>query len=355
MHGFLDQVLYDNSVRTWLTAIGASVCTFLLLPLARTFVLSQRRRFEGVERPTGVDLTLLLLARTRPLFLWIVALWVAERFLELPPSVERVSKLVIVLSVWLQAALWGSAAVRFALDRQQEKAAAAGDQGFRGSLGVIMFVARIAIFAVALLLALDNLGVNITALVAGLGIGGIAIALAVQTILGDLLASLSITLDKPFVVGDWLRLDTIDGIVERIGVKSTHVRSLSGELIIISNADLLRSRVHNMGRMPERRALFSVGVAYETPKARLDLVPRLVEQAVAQAPEARFEYCILRELGESALNFEVCYYVPDPGARRYLQCVDIVNRGIHAAFGENGIEFAYPTHTVVMRGPASEA
>jgi small-conductance mechanosensitive channel len=349
MQEFLDRVVLDNSVRTWLVALAATACTFLLLPLARSFVLSQRRRLEGVETPPGVELALLLLAKTRPLFLWIVALYVAERFLSLPAPVERVSKLVIVLSVWLQFALWGSAAVRFALDRQQERAAAAGDQGFRGSLGVIMFVARIGIFSIAALLALDNLGVNITALLAGLGIGGIAIALAVQTILGDLLASLSITLDKPFMVGDWLRIDDVEGTVERIGVKSTRLRSVTGEQVILSNADLLRSRVRNLGRMPERRALYTLGIAYDTPKEKLDLVPRLVEQAVAQAPDARFEYCMLRALGESSLDFEVCYFVPEPQGRRFLQSLDIVNRGIHAAFGEHGIEFAYPTHTVLVR------
>ncbi|MFO1426888.1 MAG: mechanosensitive ion channel family protein [Steroidobacteraceae bacterium] len=349
MSELLDQVWFDNSVRTWLTAAAASLFTFTVLPLARRFVLGQQRRLAGRETPAGVDLALLLIARTRPLFLWIVALWVAERFLALPPGVERISKTIIVLSVWLQAALWGTAAVRFALDQQEAKAAAAGDQRFRGSLGVVLFVARLGIFAVATLLALDNLGVNITALVAGLGVGGIAIALAVQTILGDLLASLSITLDKPFTVGDTLRVDDIEGSVERIGVKSTRLRSLSGEEVIIANADLLRSRVRNLGRMPERRSLFTVGVAYETPREKLDAVPALVEAAVRGVADTRFEYCVFRSFGDSALNFEICYYVTDPRGGRYLAAIDAVNRAIHAAFGQQGIEFAYPTRTVIVK------
>ena len=146
-----------------------------------------------------------------------------------------------------------------------------------------------------------------------------------------------------------LRIDDVEGTVERIGIKSTRLRSVTGEQVILSNADLLRSRVRNLGRMPERRALFTLGVAYETSKDKLDLVPRLVEQAVAQAPDARFEYCMLRAFGDSSLDFEVCYFVPEPQGRRYLQCLDIVNRGIHAAFATHGIEFAYPTRTVLLR------
>jgi len=182
---------------------------------------------------------------------------------------------------------------------------AAGELRQSGSMSVLLFVARVAIFALAVLLALDNLGVNITALVAGLGIGGIAIALAVQTVLGDLLASLSIAFDKPFQPGDLLRLDDIEGTVEHIGVRSTRLRSLSGEQIIIANADLLRSRLRNLGRMPERRMLFTVGVAYETPSAKLEQVSSIVEQAIGSVAGTSFEYCAFRTFGDSSLNFEI--------------------------------------------------
>ena len=273
MNDFLDQVYFSNAVRTWAWALAVFLFTFTVLPLSRRFVLSHRVRFEGVDAPGGVDLLLLLITRTKRLFLWIVALYLAERQLALPAPIERAFDVVIVLVAWTQVAIWGVSAVRFGLERQQQRAIAAGDMTARGSLGIVLFVSRIVIFSVAALIALDNLGVNITALVAGLGVGGIAIALAVQTILGDLLASLSIALDKPFAPGDSLRVDDIEGVVESIGVKSTRLRSVSGEQIILSNADLLRSRVRNMGRMPERRALFTLGVAYETPPERLAQVP----------------------------------------------------------------------------------
>ena len=262
MSAFLDRAFLGNSVRDWLFAAAAFLVIFTVLPLVRGFVLSRRAKLEALGRgAAGVELALLLISRTSQLFLWIVALFFAGRFLESTSRIEQASKLLIVIVTWFQVARWGTTAVRFALERQQLKHEAAGDAGFRGSIGIVMFVANLAIFSVAILLALDNLGVNITALVAGLGVGGIAIALAVQTILGDLLASLSITLDKPFTVGDVLRIDDVEGRVEKIGVKSTRMRSVSGEQVIVANADLLKARIRNLGRMAYGDALAFGGLA----------------------------------------------------------------------------------------------
>ena len=318
----------------------------------RSFVLSRQSRLVTAgSGHSGIELALLLIGRTGRVFLWIVALFIAGRFLELPPRIEQASKVVIVIVAWFQVARWGITAVRFALDRQQAKHEAAGDPGFRGSIGIVMFVVQLVIFAVAILLSLDNLGINITALVAGLGIGGIAIALAVQTILGDLLASLSITLDKPFTVGDFLKLDDIEGRVERIGVKSTRLRSVSGEQVILANADLLKSRIRNLGRMPEQRALFSISISYDTPPEKVDAVTALIEAAIAGVAEARFEYCVLKALAETAMMFEICYFVPDPAGGRYLRTTDRINRRIHAALADAGVAFANNARTVPLRAP----
>jgi small-conductance mechanosensitive channel len=352
MGEILERVWLGNSVRDWLFALLAFLVIFTVLPLLRGFVLSRRTRLQTFDHGHGgVELALLLIGRTSRLFLWVVALFVAGRFLESPPRVEQASKVLIVLVTWFQVALWGVTAVRFALERQQQKHEAAGDPGFRGSIGIVMFVANLVIFAVAILLALDNLGVNITALVAGLGVGGIAIALAVQTILGDLLASLSITLDKPFTVGDFLKLDDIEGRVERIGVKSTRLRSVSGEQVILANADLLKSRIRNLGRMPEQRALMTISISYETPPEKVDDVTALIGKAVAAVPEARFEYCVLKTLAETALVFEICYFVPDPAGGRYLRTTDAINRHIHAALADAGVSFASAARTVPLRAP----
>jgi small-conductance mechanosensitive channel len=218
-------------------------------------------------------------------------------------------------------------------------------------MDVVLFVLGLIIWVVVALLAMENLGINVGPLIAGLGVGGIAIALSVQAILGDLFASLSIALDKPFVIGDTLRVDTFEGAVEQIGIKSTRLRSVTGEQIIIANADLLKSRVRNLGRASERRALFTLSMAYDTPLEKLDLVPKLVAEAVAAYPGTRFVHCMLRELGESALLFEVCFFVENTPTRNLGAALDQVNRQILHAFAAIGIEFAFPTRTLWLREP----
>jgi len=209
------------------------------------------------------------------------------------------------------------------------------------------------IWAVTVLLALSNLGINITALVAGLGIGGIAVALAMQTILGDIFASLSIAIDRPFVLGDALRVDNFEGTVEQIGIKSTRLRSVGGEQIIISNLDLIKSRVRNLSRATEWRALFNLALCYQTRSALLEQVPQLVAAAVRGYPGTRFVHCLLRQLGESALLFEVCFFVANhPDRDEPTQALDAVNREILRRFADAGLEFAYPTRTVLTRAAA---
>ncbi len=205
-----------------------------------------------------------------------------------------------------------------------------------------------------LLLVLDNLGVNITALVAGLGVGGIAVALAMQTILGDLFASLSIVLDKPFVVGDFLIIGDLLGSVEYVGLKTTRLRSLSGEQLVFSNSDLLGSRIRNYGRMYERRVQFNIGVTYQTPRDRLVKIPQIIREAVEQQSDTRFDRSHFKEYGDFSLVFESVYYVMGPDYNKYMDIQQAINLHIHERFEQQGIEFAYPTQTLfVQQTPAS--
>lgn len=344
----LDELTFlGNSLRSWIYATVAFAVTFTVLPLVRGYVAAKRRKL--VQAPVAVDLALLLIACTRRFFLWVVALYLGARFLTLPPRLDRAFEIVIVLVAWLQVALWAVAAVRFAIDRQRARTAPA-DGARAGSLDVILFIARGVIFAVALLLALDNLGVNITALVAGLGITGIAVALAVQTMLGDLLASLSITFDKPFEVGDVVSIDNLTGTVEHIGVKSTRLKSISGEQVVLSNADVLKSRVRNFGRMHERRVAFFLGVTYDTPPEKLRAIPAIVCETIEAQSQVRFDRCHFLEYGESALRFEVAYFVLSSDFRVHADILQNVNLAIFERFAEQGIEFAFPTRTVLLAG-----
>jgi small-conductance mechanosensitive channel len=345
----IEAIIRANSLRDWLLVGGVFFATFLVVPFIRGRIKARQQRWKNIESP-ALDLLAQLAARTKGLVLLSAALFFAENLLTIPDAVDKdiadgidkIFRYIIVVGIAVQMAIWSATALRFFIERHYMKAGK-DDPGARASVGVLMFIVQLLVWAVFLLLALDNLGVNITALVAGMGVGGIAIALAVQTILGDLFGSMSIALDKPFVIGDSLRIDDIEGTVEHIGIKSTRLRSVSGEQIILSNADVLKSRVRNMGRMVEKRVVARLRLAFDTSPEQLAQVSGLVEKVVAAAEGARFVSCLMVEIGEYALEFEAVYFIANKGDRLIPRSTDAVNRGIVKTFGEAGIRFAYPT------------
>jgi small-conductance mechanosensitive channel len=221
------------------------------------------------------------------------------------------------------------------------------------TLTAVGFVVRILLWSIIILIALDNLGVDITALVAGLGISGVAVALAVQNILGDLFASFSIVLDKPFVIGDFIIVDDYLGTVEHVGLKTTRVRSLSGEQLVFSNADLLGSRVRNYKRMYERRVVFSIGVVYQTPYEKLKEIPTIIQKIIEAQEQARFDRAHFKEYGPYSLNFEVVYWVDNPDYNVYMNIQQAINLAIFERFEEEDIEFAYPTQSLYVNSISS--
>jgi small-conductance mechanosensitive channel len=322
-----------NPLGAWALALATFLITFTVLPLAQRFISARRARLStlGSSRAyRAIDLAALLVERTQRLFLWGVAVWLGSRYLALPPLLTRWLTMALVLLFWMQAAWWAMAAVRYGISLRRQRAGGP-DAVLASSLEVVLFVAAIVIWSIALLLALDNLGVQIRPLLAGLGIGGIALALAVQTVLADLLASLSIALDRPFAVGDSLSIDDFQGTVENIGVKSTRLRSVSGEQIIFANGDIIKARVRNFGRMQERRALFALGVDYGTPVPALVAIPRVVREVIEATPDTRFERCHLLTCNQ-ALQFEVVYYMTRPDYAAYADAQQRINLRILERF-----------------------
>lgn len=224
-----------------------------------------------------------------------------------------------------------------------------------GTLSILAIVVRMTIWAVVLLLTLDNLGIKITTLVAGLGIGGLAIALAVQNVLGDLFASLSITFDKPFIVGDSLGVDNISGTVEQIGLKTTRLRSVTGEQIVMSNADLLKSRLRNYGRMDERRVVLTLGVTYETLHEKLERLPRELREIVEAQQHTRVERCHFARFGAGAIEFEAVYVMTTADYNIYMDVQQAINLSIHAWFEQEHIEFAQSVPKIVIPPAALHA
>src|SRR5262249_49016232 len=186
-------------------------------------------------------------------------------------------------------------------------------------------------------------GVNVTAVVAGLGIGGVAVALALQNVLGDLLASLAIVLDKPFVVGDSIAVGGVSGQVERVGIKTTRLRSADGEQLVISNAELLKTRIHNYRRMTERRVQLGLGIAFETAQDKLPRLPDILREIVMAEPRVRFDRAHFKGFGESALLLEVVYFVLDRDYNIYMDVQQALNLEIIRRFQVEGVVFTYPT------------
>lgn len=286
--------------------------------------------------------------RTKWLFIVIIALYAGALLLKMPDSAHELINSITVTAVLIQVGLWASAAMLVVIEQyrhqQLEK-----DPASVTTLNLLNFIGRVILWSLVLLLVLDNLNFNITALVTGLGVGGIAVALAMQTILGDLFASLSIVLDKPFVMGDFLVVDDLLGTVENVGLKTTRLRSLSGEQLVISNSDLLKSRIRNYGRMYERRVVFNIGVTYQTTREQLIKIPKIITDAVKQQDKTRFDRSHFKEYGNFSLNFESVYYVKGPDYNAYMDIQQAINLYIHEMFEQEGIEFAYPTQTVFMQ------
>jgi small-conductance mechanosensitive channel len=346
----LERELWGVIVLRWIEAAAVGVTVFILLILIRRFLV---RRLGGLAARTATavdDILIELIRHARPWFLLVLALWPAAAVVRLAGEPVYWLRLASVVVGTVQAAIWVSVAVTRSVEVRLREA----DPASATTLGAVGFIIRLVLYVVLLLLALANLGINVSALLTGLGIGGVAVALALQNILGDLFASLSIVLDKPFVVGDFVVVEDLMGTVEHIGLKTTRIRSLSGEQIIFANGDLLKSRIRNFKRMAQRRVLFSAGVVYQTPTARLAEVPDLLRGVVEAQDGVRFDRAHLRSFDDSAITFEVVYYVLDADYNHYMDVHQRILLGVARRFEEEGIEFAYPTQTVFVRREVAE-
>jgi small-conductance mechanosensitive channel len=342
------QTFWGNTLATWFLALAIAVCVFLVLNGLKR-ILSRRVRAWVKRTKTDLDdLVVDLFNRTWYLFLVMVSIYAGSLVLTLP-QVEPGLRVVIVILFWVQVALWGSGVVDY-LVSQHAKKQRKEDAETATVMNALRFVGKVILWTVAALLALDNIpNIEVDTLIASLGISGIAVALAVQNILGDLFASLSIILDKPFIIGDFITVGEYMGTVEHIGLKSTRVRSLTGEQLVFSNSDLLNSRIRNYKRMEKRRVSFTIGVIGQTPYDRLVEIPRIVQEIIEAQPQTSFDRAHFKEYGEFSLNFEVVYYMLTSDYDVFVDAQQAINLEIFKRFAEEGIEFAYPTQTVFVR------
>ena len=343
----LDRQFLGNPLDAWLTAALIAVAVGLAL-YAIKHLVGRRLAALSVRTETELDdVASDLLKRTRFYFILALAIRAGSPALDLPAIAREAIQDVTSIAVLLQLAVWGNGLIAFWL-RKWSRSRTGDEQATSATLKAIGVIARGALWTVVALLALKNVwDFDVSALITGLGVGGIAIALAVQNILGDVFAALSIVLDKPFDVGDTIAVDTATGTVENIGLKTTRVRAVGGEQIIFSNADLLKSRVRNLKRMEQRRVLFNIGITYDTPPDLVARIPAMVKAIVEATPHTRFDRAHFARYMDSSLEFEVVYFVTTNDYLIYMDTQQQVNLELLQRFNAEGIQFAFPTRRVI--------
>ena len=338
----------NNSFEDWAAALGVTVASMVAMIAVRAFVL---RRVKAVARRSHTrldDFVLAMLSQTYLLFILVFALYFGSTFLELTVRQDRFVTRIAIAALLLQAAIWGDTGLQAWRD-QFSVGPVDGER--RASSSVLCFISRLILWVVVTLMILDNFGINITTLVASLGIGGVAVALATQNILGDLFASLSIMLDKPFEVGDFIIVGDVLGSVEHIGLKTTRVRGLGGEQVVFSNGELLKSRIHNHKRMQTRRVAFVLRVAYGTSEEQLCRIPQIIREIITSKPDVDFERAHFFSWGQWSLDFEIVYHFRSPDYIRHMDAQQAIFLEIYRRFQEAGIEFAQPLSIVRLADP----
>lgn len=320
--------------------------------LRRRFVKLLAKR-AGSDNAALRDAGLTFISGTSTLVMVILSLWPTLQFLPLSDAARSIITTLLFLALIYQIALYATNWMERALNRHKMRRMKE-DPSSVSAYGVVSFFARIAVWTVLLLFSLNSFGVDITTVVAGLGVGGIAVAFALQSILADIFSSVAILLDKPFAVGDFIKVGEQMGEVENIGLKTTRVKSLSGEQLVISNTDLLGSRIQNFKRMAERRSVFTIGVTYQTTVEQLEAIPAMLQEAVELHELARFDRAHFSTYGDFALIFECVYYVLSNDYKVYMDIHQAINLNLFRRFAENGIEFAYPTQTLYLHMAGAE-
>ncbi|MFQ5744756.1 MAG: mechanosensitive ion channel family protein [Acidobacteriota bacterium] len=349
----LEQTYLGNSLLQWGAALAAAAVALVVLGILKSLAVHRLKRWAERTETEIDDLVVDLLSSTKFIILLALALYVGSTLLLLPESIDTFLNSAAAVVFLVQAAIWGNRLITFGLSvyMKQRIVEDAGTLTMVSSLG---FICRLVFYSLIVMVGLGTLGFDVTALVTGLGIGGIAVALAVQNILSDLFGSLSIVLDKPFVIGDFITVGDYRGTVEHIGLKSTRIRSNTGEQLVIANADLLGSRLRNFKRMKERRGALSLGVTYDTPLEKLEAIPSMIEELIRAHPMARFDRAHFSKFGDFSLNFEAVYWVTSAAYGDFMDTQQAINLQIFKRFAEEGIEFAFPTQTLYLQKSAGE-
>jgi small-conductance mechanosensitive channel len=345
---WLEWLALAAEIPAFLLAALAVACGLLLVRLAEKRLIARWKRSAAASPGTADDVIVEVLDRALLPLIYYGVFALGVLYLDVPVWVERSVKFIGLALVAFYGARVATTLIAHAVNR-----APPGGTTDLHRMRVAVPIAQVGIWGLALIFLLDNLGVQIGAVVAGLGIGGIAVALAAQAILGDLFAYVAIVFDRPFSIGDFIVVDTFMGTVEHIGIKTTRVRSSSGELIVFGNSNLASARIRNFRSMYRRRVVFTFGLAYQTPIATLEKIPGVVREIVAALPSVTVDRVHFQAFGPASLDFEAVYYVENPDQTLYLDLQQTINLQLMRRLAELGVELAAPARPATPAAPVT--
>ncbi len=346
MDKILNQTFLDNTVEKYLIALGVFVVSMIIITIFKKVILSRLKKWSEKTKTDLDDFLIEEIEKSIMPIIYFGAFLLAANSLTLNPKISNAIKIItaFVITIIVIKTIVSVLKYAFNIYMNKREYTVERKKQLKGITSIVTFL----IWSVGLLFLLDNLGFEISTVIAGLGVGGIAIALAAQAVLGDLFSYFVIFFDRPFEIGDYIVVGDKRGVVEYIGVKTTKVRSLGGELLVFRNTDLTNSRIHNFKKMAKRRIVFSLGVVYQTKAETLKEIPGIVKKIIDEQENATFDRGHFASYGDSSLNFEFVYYVESSDYVKYMDIQQSINLTIFEEFEKRGIEFAYPSQTLFI-------
>ena len=349
---FLEQLkninFWNNSGYDYFMALVVFIGLIFVLKIFQVIILARLHKLALKTQTDVDDMLIQVFKKIKPPFYFFVAIYFSIKLLNVSDLFNRVLLVLFLIAIVFEVVHAIDRVLDFVIRKYLERTQEEGEdnQHSESMINLLKVIVKVIMWVIGLLLILSNLGINITSLVAGMGIGGIAIALALQNVLSDLFSAFSIYIDRPFKVGDHIQIGTDRGEVEKIGMKSTRIRTLQGEQLIVSNQELTNVRIQNYRRMERRRVAFKLGVTYDTPHKKLEAIPGYMEEIANKVDLVEFDRCFFIEYADSSLVFEVVVFVSSKEMKDYLESMQEINLSIYKKFEREKIEFAYPTQTI---------
>jgi small-conductance mechanosensitive channel len=353
MDSLWNRMILGNPVLNWVMTISIIIIAFIVIRIAKSTLLNRVKTWVFKTSNSLDDFFVMLAEKTIFPVLYIGAVYLGLTYLTLNKKTANILHIAVLLVCTFFIIRAITSALNYFINRAISEQDNGGEKK-KQARGIILIV-NIFIWILGIVFLVNNLGYDITSVITGLGIGGIAIALAAQTILGDLFNYFVIFFDKPFEIGDFIIIDDKMGVVEYIGVKSTRLRTLSGEQLICSNTNLTNSRIHNYKRMEKRRIVFSIGVVYDTSSNNVKSIPGKIKQIIESQNYTQFDRAHFSGFGDFSLNFEIVYYILSADYNLYMEIQQNIYLAILTTFRRDGIEFAYPTQTLLFNNEKSNS